>query len=47
MSISWVGATMALRVAGFMHVLDMPSDLIGPIVLCGQFRVASEYVGKQ
>ena len=47
MSISWVGATVALRVAGFIHVLDALSDLIGPVVLCGQFRVASEDVEKQ
>ena len=43
-SISWVDATVAPRVAGFIHVLDVLSDLIGPVVLCGQFRVASEYV---
>ena len=44
--ISWVGATVALRVAGFVHVLSVLSDLIGPVV-CGQLRVASEHVEKQ
>ena len=46
-SISCIGATVALGVAGFVHVLDVLSDLMGPVVLCGQFRVASEYVEKQ
>ena len=46
-SISWAGATVALRVAGFVHVLDVLSDLIGPVVLCGQFRVnTSKHVEK-
>ena len=41
-SISWVGATVALRVAGFVHVLDVLSDLIGPVVLSEWHRNTSK-----
>ena len=38
-SMSWVDAAVVLRVAGIVHVIDVLSDLLGPVVPCGHWAI--------
>ena len=35
-SVTWVGVTVALRVSGVVHVLDVLSEWLGPVACHGQ-----------